>query len=61
MTQNAFPIRPLPDNDPRFTIGLLADVKNVLTAHGYETDNMSGSDFMELQQALYRFLYGERK
>lgn len=58
---NAFPIQPQPEDDERFTIGLVADVRNVLKAHGYAVDDMSGRDFVELQMALYRLLYVERQ
>lgn len=57
----AFPIRPKPADDSRFTFGLTIDVAKVLAAHGYPdlTDPAAGSghDIVELQQALYRFLY----
>jgi hypothetical protein len=48
---------PRPDNDPRFTYGLLFDVRQVLIDHGYpHVDN--GRDLVNLQLALLRFLYG---
>jgi len=58
----AFPIAKPPDSsDPRFTFGLTVDVAKVLAEHGYPdlTDPAvgGGRDFVELQQALYRFLY----
>lgn len=57
MSERAYPIRPQPEDDPRFTFGLTKDVADVLAEHGYPpiTDGM---DFVELQQALFRFLYG---
>lgn len=52
---SAYPIRPEPEEDPRFTIGLAVDVAEVLTRHGYPP--IKGLDFVDMQQALYRFLY----
>jgi hypothetical protein len=52
-----YPISPAPADDPRFTLGLAIDVADVLEAHGYPTIT-GGLDFVDLQQALYRFLYG---
>ncbi|MEU7817042.1 hypothetical protein [Pseudonocardia sp. NPDC049154] len=53
-------VYPVPEEglDSRFTAGLLGDVARVLESHGYPkvTD---GSDWVRLQQALYRFLYQE--
>lgn len=51
-----YPIRPLLDDDGRFTIGLAVDVAKVLQEHGYP-QIVGGRDFLELQQALFRFLY----
>lgn len=47
---------PRPDDDPRFTIGLLADLVAVLEAHGYPKPT-AGGDLVALQQAIFRFLY----
>lgn len=58
MTVRQFPIRPLQDDDPRFTTGLILDVANVLEAHGYPKVN--GLDFVDLRQALGDFMYGTR-
>lgn len=44
------------DTDPRFTFGLTIDVAKVLVEHGYP-ETTSGADIIELQQALYRFIY----
>jgi hypothetical protein len=52
-----YPIIPAPDEDPRFTLGLAIDIADVLEAHGYPAIT-GGLDFVDLQQALYRFLYG---
>lgn len=52
-----YPISPAPADDPRFTFGLAKDVADVLEAHGYPKIT-AGLDFVELQQALFRFLYG---
>ena len=57
---NAFPIRPEPADDGRFTFGLVFEIQDVLIKHGYPSD-WSGADLVELQQALYRFLYSERQ
>ncbi|WP_069883465.1 hypothetical protein [Streptomyces luteocolor] len=57
MSARQYPIRPVSDDDARFTFGLTADVAQVLEEHGYpKVEN--GLDFVDLQQALYRFLYG---
>ncbi|UCM89189.1 hypothetical protein [Streptomyces marincola] len=56
MSEGAHPIRPLPQDDGRFTLGLTLDVAEVLVRHGYPPIT-SGRDFLQLQQALYRFLY----
>lgn len=53
--ERTYPIRPRPDEDERFTFGLLADIEKVLEQHGYPP--LSGADHAELNQALYRFLY----
>ena len=49
---------PLPEagHDPRFTFGLSVDVAKVRERHGYPPVT-SGRDLVDLQQALYRFLY----
>lgn len=52
----AYPIRPKPDDDLRFTYGLLIEVGEVLARHGYPPIT-SGADLVALRQALYRFLY----
>ncbi len=52
---SAYPIRPEPEEDPRFT-GLTTDVARVLEAHGYPPVQ-PGPDFSDLLTALYRFLY----
>ncbi|MFF7308110.1 hypothetical protein [Streptomyces sp. NPDC008137] len=56
MSERQYPIRPQPDDDPRFTLGLAFDVKKVLEQHGYP-EITNGLDFIDLQQALYQFLY----
>lgn len=56
MSERQYPIRPVPDDDPRFTRGLALDVAEVLLRHGYPP--LSAMDHVELQQALFRFLYG---
>lgn len=56
MSDRLYPISPAPADDPRFTFGLARDVADVLQAHGYP-EITNGLDFVDLQQALYRFLY----
>ena len=51
-----YPIQPRPENDPRFTIGLLHDLIEVLKRHGYGP--LEGHDAVNLQQAMFGFLYG---
>jgi hypothetical protein len=60
MTDEArnYPVpRPETDSDSRFTFGLILDVADVLTRHGYPPLSGDGRDHLELQQALFRFLY----
>ncbi len=57
MTERQYPIRPRSDDDPRFTFGLALDVAKVLHEHGYP-EITGGLDFVDLQQALFGFLYG---
>jgi hypothetical protein len=63
-TEPAYPVLPAEgDDDRRFTVGLLLDVKKAIEAHGYPPV-VSGRDLMGFQLALFRFLYGraaERK
>jgi hypothetical protein len=51
---------PLPrdDQDKRLTFGLVLDVAEVLSRHGYP--DVTGMDHVDLQSALFRFLYGPR-
>lgn len=56
MTERVYPIRPRPEEDPRFNLGLALDVAQVLQDHGYPPIT-GGRDFLELQQALFGFLY----
>lgn len=46
---------PVDGKDSRFTFGLFHDVARVLESHGYP--ELTGADYVELQQALFRFLY----
>jgi hypothetical protein len=58
-TTRNYPVAPADgDDDPRFTFGLLVDVKDVLEAHGYPEIN--GIDLAELQLSLFRFLYRDQ-
>lgn len=72
MTDNVYRFEPLPDQpepgpprhypllrteaDSRFTLGLTSDVAAVLEGRGYPP--IVSKDFIDLQQALFRFLYG---
>ncbi|MEU2236117.1 hypothetical protein [Streptomyces vietnamensis] len=56
MTDRAYPIQPRPEDDPRFNVGLTVDVIKVLEDHGYPPVK-NGLDIVDLQQALYHFLY----
>ncbi|ARQ69736.1 hypothetical protein [Streptomyces marincola] len=56
MSERSYPIQPQPEDDARFTLGLVLDVADVLEKHGYPPI-ASGRDFVELQLALFRFLY----
>jgi hypothetical protein len=47
---------PRPEQDARFTFGLVLDVRDVLARHGYPSI-VSGADLVGLQQALFGFLY----
>lgn len=48
------------ESDPRFTLVLVLHVADVLQEHGYPELGSSGRDHVELQQALFRFLYVRR-
>jgi hypothetical protein len=53
---SAYPLRrPADDHDPRFTLGLVFDVADVLAAHGYPRPDHT--DWADLMLALFRFLY----
>lgn len=56
MADRLYPL-PRPDDDPRFTLGLALDVAGVLHRHGHP-EITAGLDVVDLQQALFRFLYG---
>jgi hypothetical protein len=53
-----YPIRP-EDGQAKtlFTIGLTIDVARVLKAHGFP-EVTDGPDFVDLEQALFRFVFG---
>ncbi len=55
MTDRNFPIRPELTDDPRFTFGLVLEVRDVLERHGYPA--LGAMDYVDLQQILFRFLY----
>jgi hypothetical protein len=52
--QPAYPL-PAPEEDPRFTRGLVLDVADVLTRHGYPPP--AGTDWAHLMTAVSAFLY----
>lgn len=54
---SAYPIRPVPADDTRFSFGLTHDLAQLIERAGYPP--IASGDFIRLQQALYRFLYGE--
>lgn len=56
MTDRAYPLPRRPEGDPRFTFGLIRDVAKVLADHGYPPI-VSGADHVDLQQALFGFIY----
>jgi hypothetical protein len=60
MGERHFPL-PCPESgdDPRFCSGLLYDIREVLTAHGYPTEDMTGLDLVALRGLLFRFLYAD--
>lgn len=55
--ERAYPL-PRPKEDPRFTNGLAFDVAKVLAEHGYPKIT-EGRDLIELQAALFGFLYAK--
>ena len=55
-----FPLPRAADDDPRFNMGLLIDVCEVLEKHGYQKPT-HGLDLVDLQSALFGFLYGETR
>ena len=58
---SSYPIVPQPEADPRFTLVLVLDVAKVLEKHGYPAFTSGNvEDIIELQQALYQFIYRER-
>lgn len=60
MNDRDYPITPTPEDDPRFTAGLLHDVCDLLERHGYPRP-AKAADLVDLQQALYRYLYVPRE
>lgn len=59
---SVYPVQPAgEDADDRFTFGLVLDVARVLASHGFpDLTNPAvarGGDFVDLQQALFRFIY----
>ena len=45
------------ETDPRFTVGLIFDVIDVLERHGYPRP--MGADYAEVHCGLFRLLYGQ--
>lgn len=52
-----YPLR-FPDDDPRFSNALIAEIATALAAHGYPTIGGSDTAFADLRAALAGFLYG---
>lgn len=60
MSERRYPI-PAPDDDPRFTFGLVVEVAEVLQRHGFPAIGPDNSDdLVELSQALFRFVYSDQ-
>ena len=55
--QTVYPL-PRAEDDPRFTVGLLSDLRDVFERHGYPKV-AEGRDIVRLQQAMFGFLYGD--
>lgn len=55
--QRAYPVEASEANQRLFTFGVLHDVATVLTVAGFPPVT-NGRDLVELQLALFRFLYG---
>jgi hypothetical protein len=56
--QPAYPL-PRPDDDARFTYGLLFDIANALQRNGFPRP--AGTDWAHLMATLHRFLYQENR
>ncbi len=60
-SQRLYPVVPAEgDDDPRFTFGLIFDVALVIEDYGYPPIR-SGLDLVDLELALFRFLYSPRE
>ncbi|WP_329789144.1 hypothetical protein V1227_33020 [Lentzea sp. DG1S-22] len=57
MDERSYPLALTDTNDPRFTFGFVCDVADVLARHGFPSIGNSPQDHVELQLALYRFIY----
>lgn len=59
MSNRVYPL-PCPESgeDPRYTFGLLRDIGKLLEAAGYPPVT-AGGDIVELQLALFRFIYDD--
>lgn len=57
MTARVYPMLLPSFDDPRFSHGLIIDVATVLEAAGYPA--VRGVDFVDLQGALFGFLYSD--
>jgi hypothetical protein len=49
--------QPESGTDPRFTLGVVLSVADVLAKHRFP-EIQSGADILNLQQALFQFIYG---
>lgn len=56
--EHNYPVKPGDGNAERFTAGLWIDVAKVLRDHGYP--DFQGADLVDLQMALYDFVFGHR-
>jgi hypothetical protein len=55
MADRHYPLHPKPAEDPRFNVGFLVDVAQLIERAGFP--ELTGRDHLELRQALYRFIY----
>jgi hypothetical protein len=56
----AYPVTPPGPGDPRFTLGLILDLGDLLARHGYPP-LATGTDLLRFQQALFTAIYQPRE